>query len=122
MERERGGGEFKTNLEGNGNAETVVGAMAKVQATTNEPTKVGGTEFVAPLVNAGEINVVVFTAVETEVNFQTVGSAKCSLVGDFSTVGGTTTQTDTDCVLCIGCKTEGDDGHQKNQYFLHNEM
>ena len=106
---------FETNLSVEAETDVVVISSrveTDVGTETGKPAKTA-TDVEVPLVDTGEVDVgtPIFEVVPSEVEFEAVGGAKAMEVGEFG--GGAVTEgtADTDCVLGVAGKAEGNDSH-----------
>ena len=110
---------FETNLTGDGNTNTVVHAIAHLHTGTGKPAQPIG-DATSPLIDTCQIEEVgLGFQSHTQVEFKTV-STQTFLIGNLCAIAGTTTEAETDSILCISCNTKGEDCHEKYKNFLHN--
>lgn len=90
----------------------MVAAVVEVQTRTNIPVQVVN-DIESPLINTSQVELLVSTTevAETEVELETVGT-ETLLEGDFCTITGTTTEAETNCILCVSSKTKCYDCNQ----------
>ena len=111
MERNRLRIPFNTAFEHGSNTKTVVDAVTEVDTRADEPAEITG-DVAKPLIDtsqAGEVGVS-----PTSVDFETIGTHG-GLIGDFTTIVGTTTETKTDGFAIVLCVSGEGQTHHSNQ-------